>query len=93
MSLLDTIKGSGLKAAVSLIEMLLPPAKPLAEAITQDIADGKVTIDNFEQTFDAGLTTVEEFTNDKWDAAIEQYKVVAREAIKAEQLTEAAIKG
>lgn len=93
MNIIDSLKGTGLQAAVGLIEMLLPPAKPLAEAIKKDIADGKVTVDNFEQTFDAGLTTIEEFTNDLWDAAIEQYKVAVREVIKAEQLTEKAIKG
>lgn len=93
MSIIDTLKGSGLQAGIALIGMFLPSAKPLLDQIQADITAGTVTVENFEATLDAALTTIEGFTGDKWDAALESYKALVHAAIQSEQLTEVAIKG
>lgn len=86
MNILDSIKGSGLDAGIGFLEMLYPPLKPLVERWKQDVADGKLTEENFEATFDTAADFIEGFTGPDVDAFIEQCKVVVHEAIKAEKL-------
>lgn len=85
-NILDTIKGAGLSSIVGLIGMLYPAAKPVIDSIQKDIADGKITEENFEETLNASLTFIEGFTSDSVDAILEQVKKTAHEAIILEKM-------
>jgi len=88
-NILDSIKGAGLSSVLFLIETLYPASKPIIEQIQQDIADGKITEENFESTFDKFVDLAENFTDDEWDAILEQSKKVAHESIVLEEMIKA----
>jgi hypothetical protein len=92
MNILDTIKNKALQGALTLAEAFFPQIKPLVDAIQADVAEGKVTVENFLTTFDAGISTAEGFTNDKWDAALEAYRKIVHDIFDAITLTEEALK-
>lgn len=86
MNILDTIKGAGLSGGIAIIGLLYPPAKPLIDQWQKDVADGKITEENFEATIDTGIDFIEGFTPDAVDAFLEQCKKVVHECIIAEKL-------
>jgi hypothetical protein len=66
------LSSGALSGGVALIELLEPKLKPEIDIVQQDIADGKVTAENFEATFDTTIKTAEAYLPAEMDPFLDQ---------------------